>query len=99
MDRIELSCWVFRLSWTVTELPTSIRRQVAKVAGVAASTAGKALKKLGTIVRGCGCDDDDPECCARRQVTDPNFGDWCRCDCHDSNTIAAAAESSVEGAN
>lgn len=92
MNRIDMSDRLFRLAWDVKRAPATIRIWAATTAHRVAYAAGEAVKALGAAVRGCGCTDDDPECCERRSVTDPTYRSWCRCDCHDGNTAAKAAQ-------
>lgn len=87
MDRIALSDRIFKLSWAVTKLPTTLREAAGRMAERAAVAAGSVLRRLGAGVRGCGCTDDDPECCDRKNVTDPKYRSWCKCDCHDGNAV------------
>jgi hypothetical protein len=86
MTRIDLSDRIFRAAWAVKRSPTTIRLRLAEWAQRAAYAAGDAVNRLGALVRGCGCDDDDPECCRRDK------GDWCMCNCHDANTRLRAEE-------
>jgi hypothetical protein len=95
VDRKELSDRIFRFSWTVTRLPTTLRRAAVKAAERTAAAVGRAVRKLGAIMRGCGCDDDDAEFCERRKVTDRKWQSWCKCDCHDGNTAAASETSGM----
>jgi hypothetical protein len=88
MTRRTLSDRLFRLSWQVRSAPSTILAWLAAAPERAGLAIGDAIQALATAVRGCGCTDDDPECCRRGSAT----CGWCLCDCHDANTTAQAAE-------
>lgn len=92
MDRIKISDRLFRAAWQVRSAPSTIQAWLRAAPERVGSAVGDAIQALATAVRGCGCTDDDPECCRRASVTNPKHRDWCLCDCHDANTTAQAAE-------
>jgi hypothetical protein len=69
MDRLALSQRLFALSSFVRLLPGRIED--------ACDRASRAIERLGSRVRGCKCNQDDPEAC-----TAGDHG-WCLCSCHD----------------
>lgn len=82
MTKLDLSEHLFALAGAVRLLPGTVRRLAEDVVQGACDRASRAIERLGTAVRGCGCTSDDAECCRRAKVTNPAYRDYCLCDCH-----------------
>lgn len=84
MNKLDLSYSIFKLSRSVERLPRIVRALVDRCVQSACDRVARVIRAAGTRVRGCRCDDDDPEFCCRQRETNPQYADWCLCDCHNT---------------
>ena len=88
MNKLDLSALLFRVADEIVSLPHTLERAFED----ATSFVGFAVRRLGARVRGCGCDSDGPDTCARNAA---HRGPWCLCRCHDRVIEARPLNSEV----